>query len=193
MQDGGEYPDPFRYFYSRLLTFGAGALFVEGADAALALTLTSPAFKPGAPCRRNIPARARTSRRRSHGTACRRERRVSRSILDDPDAPDPKAPRRVWVHWVLYNIPPEAKGLAENADKARPCLQAPSEALRFRKGGVSRSMPADRQASLFSQALCARHHGRSRACQRRLMLEAAMKGHVLAQAELIGTYQKGDR
>jgi len=38
-------------------------------------------------------------------------------ILDDPDAPDPKAPKRVWVHWVLYNIPPGAGGLAENADK----------------------------------------------------------------------------
>ena len=28
-------------------------------------------------------------------------------IIDDPDAPDPSAPKRVWVHWILYNIPPE--------------------------------------------------------------------------------------
>ena len=34
-------------------------------------------------------------------------------IVDDPDAPDPKAPKRVYVHWVLYNIPPDAAGLAE--------------------------------------------------------------------------------
>src|SRR5262245_58672457 len=34
-------------------------------------------------------------------------------IVDDPDAPDPKAPKTVWVHWVLYNIPPSATGLAE--------------------------------------------------------------------------------
>ena len=39
-------------------------------------------------------------------------------IIDDPDAPDPKAPQRVWVHWVLYNIPPETKGLPENTGKA---------------------------------------------------------------------------
>jgi Raf kinase inhibitor-like YbhB/YbcL family protein len=39
-------------------------------------------------------------------------------IIDDPDAPDPKAPKMVWVHWVLYNLPPDTKGLPENAGKA---------------------------------------------------------------------------
>ena len=34
-------------------------------------------------------------------------------IIDDPDAPDPKAPRTIWVHWVLYNIPPDVSGLPE--------------------------------------------------------------------------------
>src|SRR5213078_4602232 len=36
-------------------------------------------------------------------------------IVDDPDAPDPRAPRMTWVHWVLYDLPPGAKGLAEGA------------------------------------------------------------------------------
>src|SRR5690606_21862983 len=36
-------------------------------------------------------------------------------IVDDPDAPDPAAPRRTWVHWVLYDIPASATGLTENA------------------------------------------------------------------------------
>src|SRR5262252_1435149 len=40
-------------------------------------------------------------------------------IIDDPDAPDPKAPKMVWVHWVVYNIPPDTKSLPENAGKAR--------------------------------------------------------------------------
>jgi Raf kinase inhibitor-like YbhB/YbcL family protein len=34
-------------------------------------------------------------------------------IVDDPDAPDPKAPKMTWVHWVLYNIPATATGLGE--------------------------------------------------------------------------------
>jgi Raf kinase inhibitor-like YbhB/YbcL family protein len=34
-------------------------------------------------------------------------------IVDDPDAPDPAAPKMTWVHWVLYNLPPDTQGLAE--------------------------------------------------------------------------------
>ena len=42
-------------------------------------------------------------------------------IVDDPDAPDPAAPRMVWVHWVLYNLPADSKGLSEAvAVKALP-------------------------------------------------------------------------
>jgi Raf kinase inhibitor-like YbhB/YbcL family protein len=39
-------------------------------------------------------------------------------IIDDPDAPDPKAPKMIWVHWVVYNMPPDTKSLPENAGKA---------------------------------------------------------------------------
>ena len=34
-------------------------------------------------------------------------------IVDDPDAPDPRAPRMTWVHWVLYNLPVGVAGLPE--------------------------------------------------------------------------------
>src|SRR3954462_11258505 len=34
-------------------------------------------------------------------------------IVDDPDAPDPKAPKRTWVHWVIYNLPPRDGSLPE--------------------------------------------------------------------------------
>ncbi len=40
-------------------------------------------------------------------------------IIDDPDAPDPKAPKMVWVHWVVYNMPRDTKSLPENAGKER--------------------------------------------------------------------------
>ncbi|HUY04689.1 MAG TPA: YbhB/YbcL family Raf kinase inhibitor-like protein, partial [Rhodocyclaceae bacterium] len=36
-------------------------------------------------------------------------------VVDDPDAPDPAAPKMTWVHWVLYNLPPTAGGLPEGA------------------------------------------------------------------------------
>jgi Raf kinase inhibitor-like YbhB/YbcL family protein len=40
-------------------------------------------------------------------------------IIDDPDAPDPKAPQRVWVHWVAYNIPPRDEELAGGRRQGR--------------------------------------------------------------------------
>src|SRR5687768_4501066 len=39
-------------------------------------------------------------------------------IVDDPDAPDPKAPRMTWVHWVLFNLPPTTTALPEAVTKA---------------------------------------------------------------------------
>src|SRR4029079_1162588 len=40
-------------------------------------------------------------------------------IGDDPDAPDPAAPQRTWVHWVLYNLPAASTGLAEGVRAAQ--------------------------------------------------------------------------
>src|SRR3989339_1749120 len=40
-------------------------------------------------------------------------------IADDPDAPDPAAPKMTWVHWVLYNLPPTATGLPPAVTRAR--------------------------------------------------------------------------
>ena len=39
-------------------------------------------------------------------------------IVDDPDAPDLKAPQRTWVHWVVYNLPATASGLPAGASGA---------------------------------------------------------------------------
>ena len=47
-------------------------------------------------------------------------------IVDDPDAPDPKAPKMTWVHWVLYNIPAKARGLP----KASPVKALPAGTMR---------------------------------------------------------------
>ena len=44
-------------------------------------------------------------------------------VVDDPDAPDPAAPKTTWVHWVLYDLPPTARGLGE-APKELPAGRA---------------------------------------------------------------------
>ena len=40
-------------------------------------------------------------------------------IVDDPDAPDPAAPKRVWVHWVLYDLPATWSELSEDLPKGQ--------------------------------------------------------------------------
>jgi Raf kinase inhibitor-like YbhB/YbcL family protein len=74
-------------------------------------------------------------------------------IIDDPDAPDPKAPKMVWVHWVVYNIPPDTRSLPEDAGKTglpQGALLGPND---FKKTGYGGPCSADRPAPLLPQAL----------------------------------------
>jgi Raf kinase inhibitor-like YbhB/YbcL family protein len=114
-------------------------------------------------------------------------------IMDDPDAPDPKAPRMTWVHWVLYNLPPDSTGLPEGvADSALPrgtCLG------KNNWGGTGYGGPCPPVGrhryfhKLYALDIVLPDMGTAT----KDAVEAEMRNHVLAQATLIGTYQKGDR
>ena len=95
-------------------------------------------------------ARARLVRRD------RRARRASRSSSTIPTRPDPAAPKRTWVHWVLYNLPPARDGLPEAVDQ-RSYPPAPAREQRLEAHRLRRAMPADRPPPLLPQALRARH------------------------------------
>jgi len=113
-------------------------------------------------------------------------------IIDDPDAPDPKAPQRVWVHWVLYNIPPETKSLPENVVKAELPHGTVVGLTDFKKAEYGGPCPPIGRHRYFHKLYAL---GVTLDLERgtKSQIEQAMKGHVLANAELIGTYQKGDR
>jgi Raf kinase inhibitor-like YbhB/YbcL family protein len=113
-------------------------------------------------------------------------------IIDDPDAPDPKAPQRVWVHWVVYNILPDVKSLPENAGKAGLPEGTVVGLTDFKKAEYGGPCPPIGRHRYFHKLYAldiTLDLGRATKSQ----IEQAMKGHVLANAELIGTYQKGDR
>jgi Raf kinase inhibitor-like YbhB/YbcL family protein len=107
-------------------------------------------------------------------------------------APDPKAPKMVWVHWVVYNIPPETGALPENAGKA----ELPQGTLLglndFKKTGYGGPCPPIGRHRYFHK-LYALDIMLDLKGATKSQMERAMRGHVLANAELIGTYQKGDR
>lgn len=112
-------------------------------------------------------------------------------IVDDPDAPDPNAPRMTWVHWLLYNLPPECHGLEEGigaAELPRGTLAGINDWQRRGYGGPC--PPVGRHRYFFKlyalDTLLPDLGGPGKA-----QLERAMNGHVLAKAELVGTYRKG--
>ena len=156
----------------------------------MALALTSTAFEHGAA----IPA-AYTCQGRdisvplTWGVLPAGTRSLA-LIVDDPDAPDPAAPTMTWVHWVLYNIPPAATGLPEAVKPgALPAgtLEGRNDWGRTGYGGPC--PPVGRHRYFFKlYALDAVLPDLGQPDKRRL--ERAMKGHVLAQQELIGTYAK---
>ncbi len=114
-------------------------------------------------------------------------------IVDDPDAPDPKAPQMVWVHWVLYNLPAKA-------DDLTPGLQAADLPAGTREGlndwkrpGYGGPCPPIGRHRYFHKLYALDIELPDLGAPSKAQLEAAMDGHILAQAELMGTYQKGDR
>ena len=99
--------------FGALLAAAPGARAGEGG--AMSLTLKSPAFTNGG----EIPA-VHTCEGKDASPALEWSgvpagAKSLALVVDDPDAPDPKAPRMTWVHWVLYDIPADAKGLPEGA------------------------------------------------------------------------------
>jgi Raf kinase inhibitor-like YbhB/YbcL family protein len=109
-------------------------------------------------------------------------------IVDDPDAPDPAAPKITWVHWVLYNLPPRAANLPE-AVRSLPdgTLEGLNDWMRTGYGGPCPPIGRHRYFhKLFALDTVLADLGKPT----KATLEAAMKGHVLTQAELVGTYQK---
>ena len=108
-------------------------------------------------------------------------------IVDDPDAPDPKAPKMTWVHWVLYDIPPNATGIAEGA---RPPAGTKDGTNDWSRAGYGGPCPPIGRHRYFHKlyALDTVLSGLKRPTK--AQVEAAMRGHVIAEARLIGTYQK---
>jgi Raf kinase inhibitor-like YbhB/YbcL family protein len=109
-------------------------------------------------------------------------------IVDDPDAPDPAAPKMTWVHWLLYDLPPAAGGLPEAVKSLPPgTLEGLNDWNRTGYGGPC--PPIGRHRYFFKlYALDVRLPDLGR--PRKAELEAAMHGEILEQAELVGTYQK---
>lgn len=109
-------------------------------------------------------------------------------IVDDPDAPDPAAPKTTWVHWVVYDLPPTTTGLPEGAATLPAgTRQGKNDWKRTGYGGPCPPIGRHRYVHhLYALDVAL---GDLREPTKAQLLEA-MKGHVLGSTELVGTYQK---
>lgn len=111
-------------------------------------------------------------------------------IVDDPDAPDPANPKMTWVHWVLYNLPGTSGSLPEGVqaqDLPNGTMQGLNDWKRTGYGGpcppVGRHRYFHKLYALDVILTDLKHPTKAN-------LEAAMQGHIIAKAELIGVYQR---
>lgn len=111
-------------------------------------------------------------------------------IVDDPDAPDPADPKMVWDHWLLYNIDPKSKGLAENIglhEFPAGTLRGTTSWKNQNYGGPCPPIGRHRYFhKLYALNVVLPDLNGPTSDQ----LRQAIAGHVIDEAILIGTYLK---
>ena len=154
------------------------------------MNLISPAFEHDAP----IPAR-HTCDGKEVSPALRwsgvpDDARSLVLVVDDPDAPDPAAPQRTWVHWVLYNLPADAGGLPEGVSRAQLPEGTREGRNDWKRTGYGGPCPPVGRHRYFHKLYALDSVLPDLHQPTKAELLAAMEGHVLGQAQLVGTYQR---
>ena len=111
-------------------------------------------------------------------------------IVIDPDAPDPKAPKMTWVHWVLYNLPAQCSGLGEDVERSGLPAGTKHGLNDWRRPGYGGPCPPIGRHRYFFKLYALDTLLPDMGKPTRAEVEKAMHGHVLAAAELMGTYQR---
>ncbi len=111
-------------------------------------------------------------------------------IVDDPDAPDPDNPRMTWVHWVLYNLPPDSTGLPEGVDESALPPGTRQGLNDWKRTGYGGPCPPIGRHRYFHKLYALDTVLPDLGTPTKDALERAMSGHVIAHAELVGTYAR---
>ncbi len=177
--------------YKALIDYDKRTITLRTGESAVAIKIQSPAFAANAPIPKKHTGEGPDVSPPLAWEGVPPASKEIALICDDPDAPRSEP----WVHWVLYKIPATSKGLPEGL-AARGTLTTPPGALNgtndFGKIGYGGPMPPKGHGT---------HHYRFRiyALDAALILKpgvtkqqllTAMKGHVLAEGELVGTYER---
>jgi Raf kinase inhibitor-like YbhB/YbcL family protein len=175
----------------------AVAAFAVGAHAApkkrphMAITVTSPAFKSGKAIPKKHSCDGEDVSPALSWSALPKETASVVVVMDDPDAP-----AGTWVHWVLFNLPGDSKGVAEGLPKSETL---PNGAIQGRCWGVDEFERNGYFGPCPPPRRLHHYHFKVYALDRKLDLKPAAskhdvlitaRGHILAEGELVGTYKR---
>jgi Raf kinase inhibitor-like YbhB/YbcL family protein len=111
-------------------------------------------------------------------------------IVDDPDAPDPAAPKQTWVHWVLYDLESSASSLSQDYGRNDPGLPVRAGTNDWSRTGYGGPCPPVGRHRYFFKLYALDVVLGDLGKPDKAALEKAMEGHVLAKAQLLGTFRK---
>jgi hypothetical protein len=107
-------------------------------------------------------------------------------IMEDPDVPRDLRKDGMWDHWVVYNIPPDLTGIGEAEEPpGTPGIGTANNTTYFGP------CPPDREHRYFFKLYALDRRLNLPAGSSKAQVEAAMEGHILAQSELMGRYERG--
>jgi Raf kinase inhibitor-like YbhB/YbcL family protein len=151
----------------------------------MSLALTSTAFAPGGAIPKNHTCDGKDLAPPLDWSGVPSGTKSLALIVDDPDAPS-----GMWVHWVLYDLPPDSRGLAlGTTSKTLPA--GTREGLNdWKQTGYRGPCPPSGRHRYFHKLYALDVVLPDLKRPTKVALEAAMEGHVLAEVELIGTYQR---
>jgi Raf kinase inhibitor-like YbhB/YbcL family protein len=173
-----------------VVSFLAGASVAIAEEKPMSLTITSTAFAPEGAIPSLYTCEGKDISPPLAWSGAPAAAKSFALIVDDPDAPDPAAPKMTWVHWVLYNIPPAASGLREGVQASALPPGTREGVNDWGRTGYGGPCPPIGRHRYFHKLYALDTVLPDLKRPNKAALEKAMQGHILAQAVLIGTYQK---
>jgi Raf kinase inhibitor-like YbhB/YbcL family protein len=156
----------------------------------MSFTLTSPAFVAGHDIPSDYTCEGGDVSPRLDWSGIPAGTKSLALVVDDPDAPDPAAPKMTWVHWVLYNIPATATRLPEAVEPDSLPEGTREGKNDWKRTGYGGPCPPIGRHRYFFKLYALDTVLPDLNSPTKAQLEKAIEGHILAKAELMGTYQK---
>jgi Raf kinase inhibitor-like YbhB/YbcL family protein len=156
----------------------------------MGLALSSPAFSPGGEIPALFTCEGRDLSPALDWAGVPEAARSLVLIVDDPDAPDPKAPKMTWVHWVLYNLPPKTRGLPEAVPAGSLPAGTKEGTNDWKRTGYGGPCPPIGRHRYFHKLYALDTVLPDLGAATKPQVEAAMKGQCACAGRADGTYQK---